>query len=190
MLNEQEEKNENNQMLTASPAEFARMLGVYKSTVTRAIREKRLRKSLVQEGDRTRIIVYEGCIEWYLKKQLSKDHKTKKPEEVEKSRARREYYKSLLTQLEYEVRTQQLVDVEEVAGKGAEICYGARKFLEDRREKDALAFLQIKDNPDKIRELIRERDDGFLLHLSQLKTVASQVLKENKTATSRNTDEV
>ena len=160
----------------ASQQEFADILGVDRSTVTHAIRGKRLKNSVVKVGTRKKIMIYQGCVEWYLKKHIEKDRKTDLTPEIEKSRAVREHYRSLLTKQEYEVKSCQLVSVDEVAKKGAEICLAARRYLEDRREKDSFK-LPLAENDFEARKLLRERDDGFLRELSQLKSVADAVLK-------------
>jgi len=158
---------DNNQGLAVSAAEFARILGVYKSTVSRAIREKRLKKSLKKEGARYKILIFEGCIEWYLNKQLEKDRYASSPIDIEKSRARKEHYKSLLTKLDYEVRTGDLISFAEAVQKGQEVCIRARQLLENSRDKDCFKIPLISDDFD-ARQFLKERDDRFLNLLAEI----------------------
>ena len=54
--------------MIVSQQEFADILGVDRTTVAHAIRTKRLETSIVKKGARKNIKVYDGCVEWYLKK--------------------------------------------------------------------------------------------------------------------------
>ena len=158
---------DHNQGLAVSATEFARILGVYKSTVSRAISEKRLKKSLKKEGSRYKILVFEGCVEWYLNKQLEKDRYASSPKDIEKSRARKEHYKSLLTKLDYEVRTGDLISFAEAVQKGQEVCIRARQLLENSRDKDCFKIPLISDDFD-ARKFLKERDDRFLKLLAEV----------------------
>jgi hypothetical protein len=49
---------------TASIREFARIVGVDHAAVVRAIQKgERLQKSIVQENEKTKIIIFNGCLE-------------------------------------------------------------------------------------------------------------------------------
>ena len=166
------------QKRTASIPELADILGVERSTVTKAISTKRLEQSIVPRSSPKRLEIFAACIEWYTKKQVSKDRYVKDKMDIQDSKARHEYYRSLLTKLEYDVKSGHLLPLEEVRQKGMEICRNARRYLDDRRDSDALHLPTFKDDFES-RKLLRERDDAFMERLVELETVGDQVAQES-----------
>lgn len=166
------------QKRTANVQEFADILGVDRTTVTKAISTKRLDKAIVKGSSPKRIEVFAGCVEWYLKKQVERDRYAQEDQDVKKSKARHEYYRSLLTKLEYEVKRGHLLPLEEVRQKGMEICLNARRYLDDRRDSDALVLPTFKDDFE-ARKILRDRDDRFMERLVELEKVGDEVSKEN-----------
>ncbi|MFK7822774.1 MAG: hypothetical protein AB8G05_01355 [Oligoflexales bacterium] len=160
-----------------SSMEFAEILGVNKSTVSRAIKSKRLEHSLVKADGQIKILVYEACVEWHLRKNFEKDRYAEDSKDVAESKARHEYYRSLLTKLEYDLKSGHVVPVEEVRQKGMEICLNARRYLDDRRDSDALVLPTFKDAFES-RKILRGRDDGFMERLVKLETVGDEVAQE------------
>ena len=116
---------------TATVQEFAIILGVDRTTVTKAIASKRLDKSIVEGSSPKQIEIYEGCIEWYLKKHMEKDRFGKSNSDIAASKARHEYYRSLLTKLDYEIKTGEYIPFKDVGQAGAEIVLEAKQFLLD-----------------------------------------------------------
>ena len=173
-----EENSQKRLGIAVSSQEFAEILGVNKSTVSRAIKTKRLEHSVIEIDGQVKILVYQGCVEWHLRKNFEKDRYTENSKEVAKSKARHEYYRSLLTKLEYEVKSGHLLPLEEVRQKGMEICTNARRYLDDRRDSDALILPTFKDDF-QTRKLLRERDDKFMERLVELETVGDQIAKES-----------
>lgn len=164
--------------MIVSQQEFADILGVDRTTVAHAIRTKRLETSIVKKGARKNIKVYDGCIEWYLKKNFEKGRfSPPDPKNIQQSKARSEFYKSLIKELEYKVMTGKCVPVDEVSIKGSAICLNARRYLEERRDQDALILPTFKDDFE-TRKLLRERDNGFLVRLSKLAQVGTDVARE------------
>ena len=161
-----------------SAMEFADLIGVNKSTVSRAMKSKRLEHSLVEEDGQTKILVYQGCVEWHMRKQIEKDRYAKDEHDVAASKARHEYYRSFLTKLEYEVKTAQYIPFKEVGQAGAEIVLEAKQYLLDSRYKHALKLLPIADAFD-MEKAIKERDHEFLKTLAKLKEVGKQVAEDS-----------
>ncbi len=157
-----------------SSAEFAKILGVYKSTVSRAIKDKRLKNSLVKEGTRYKILIYQGCIEWYLNKNLEKDRYSKDSKDFEASKCRREFFRSMLTQLEYLIKTGDVISFNEAAQAGAEVCLAARQMLENRRDIECFQVPGIKDNFE-ARKFLKDRDEAFLRELACLSDSMVQI---------------
>ncbi len=57
-------------------SEFARIVGVDHAAVSRAIkRRERLNRSLIDRDGKTRIVIFDGCVEWYLYKDHRKDRR-------------------------------------------------------------------------------------------------------------------
>ena len=166
------------QKRTANVQEFADILGVDRTTVTKAIKSKRLEESIVKGSSPKRIEIFSGCVEWFTRKRLEYDRYAKDDMDVKESKSRHEYYRSLLTKLEYEVKSGYLLPLEEVRQKGMEICRNARRYLDDRRDSDALVLPTFKDDFE-TRKLLRERDDAFMERLVELETVGDQVAQES-----------
>lgn len=166
------------QKRTASLQEFADILGVDRTTVTKAISTKRLEQSIVPRSSPKRIEIFSGCVEWYAKKQISKDRYAKDKKDIHDSKARHEYYRSLLTKLEYEVKRGHYLPLEEVRQKGMEICRNARRYLDDRRDSDALVLPTFNDDFES-RKILKERDDAFMERLVELETVGDNVAHES-----------
>ena len=176
MQNNVQNDGQNRRLATA--LEFAEIVGVNKSTVSRAIKTKRLKHSLVKDHGQTKILIFEGCVEWHLKKNMEKDRYAKDEKDVAESKARHEYYRSLLTKLEYDVKSGQFIPVEDVRQKGMEICRNARRYLDDRRDRDALVLPTFKDDFE-ARQILRERDDHFMERLVELEKVGDEVATES-----------
>ncbi|MDQ3234200.1 MAG: hypothetical protein M3Q07_20530 [Pseudobdellovibrionaceae bacterium] len=56
-----------------SLSDFANIIDVDPSAITRAISRGRLKRSVVMDGDRKKIVVYDGCLEWRDSKNHSMD---------------------------------------------------------------------------------------------------------------------
>jgi len=157
----------NNRYPAVSSSEFAKILGVDKSTVSRAIKDRRLKSSLIKDGSRVKIMVYQGCIEWYLNKHLEKDRYSQDSKDFEASKCRREYFRSMLTKLEYQIKTGDVISFNEAAQAGAEVCHLARQMLENRRNIECYKVSAIKDDFE-ARKFLKERDEAFLKELAGL----------------------
>ena len=159
--------------------EFADIMGVDRTTISKAIATKRLDKSVVVgENGKPKITIYDACVEWFLKKNMSKDRHDSEQLDIGKSKARHEHYRSLLTQLEYEIKTAQYIPFKEVGQAGAEIVLIAKQHLLDSRYKHALSLLPITDTFDMENE-IKKRDFEFLTMLSKLKDVGKKVSEKS-----------
>ena len=58
-----EENSQKRLGIAVSSQEFAEILGVNKSTVSRAIKTKRLEHSVIEIDGQVKILVYQGCVE-------------------------------------------------------------------------------------------------------------------------------
>jgi len=157
-----------------SLSRFADILGVHRSSVSKAISSNRLVKSIVIENGKKFIHVYLGCVEWHQHKEHTKDRAVPESEEIQNSKARREYYRSLQAKQDYEVQTGLLVQVDEVAQMGAEICLKAKQYLENSRDRDCYQVPKITSDFE-ARKFLKKRDDGFLNQISGLETVAKTI---------------
>jgi hypothetical protein len=65
---------------SASIREFARIIGVDHAAVSRAVKGgDRLRNSVICEGGKKRIVIYDGCLEWHHNKDHRKDRRRDQP---------------------------------------------------------------------------------------------------------------
>jgi hypothetical protein len=68
------------QKQTASIREFARIIGVDHAAISRAVKGgDRLRKSVVDEDGKKKIIIFDGCLEWHHNKDHRKDSRRDQP---------------------------------------------------------------------------------------------------------------
>lgn len=159
-----------------SVKDFARIVGVDESAVYHAMRRGRLKKSVFKTENRKRILNYEGCIEWFIKKNTSKDRTVQDDSDIEDSRKRKEFFQSLITKLDYRLKSGQLVSISEAAKLGSQVCLAARRKLEETRDQDCYKFSKIKDEGE-ARDLLRARDDAFLDELTKLPEVIGNISK-------------
>lgn len=157
-----------------SPSRFAEIIGVDRAAVTAAINRKRLIKSVILKFGKKRIHVLSGCIEWHANKECSMDRTSPDTEYIKESKSRREYYRSLQAKLDYERQIGLLVEVDEVAQAGAEICLKARQYLENTRDRDCYHIPKIMTDFE-ARQFLKKRDDGFLHQISGLTSVAQNI---------------
>ena len=163
-----------------SLSKFAEILGVHRSSVSKAINSRRLSKSIVTENGKKLVHVFSGCVEWNQNKEHAKDRAVPESEDVQNSKARREYYRSMQAKQDYEVQTGLLVQVDEVAQIGAGICLKARQYLENSRDRDCYQIPKISSDFE-ARKFLKKRDDGFLNQIAGLKNVAKDVADEANT---------
>lgn len=165
---------------SVSLSRFAEIIGVDRAAVTAAVKRKRLSKSIIFKFGKKKIHVLSGCIEWHLKKDYSMDRTIPDTEYIKESKSRREYYRSLQAKLEYERQIGLLVEVDEVAQAGAEICLKARQYLENSRDRDCYQIPKIFTDFE-ARQFLKKRDDRFLNQISALTSV-TQSISEASTA--------
>ena len=84
---------------------------------------------------------------------------------------------------DYEVQTGLLVQVDEVAQIGSEICLKARQYLENSRDRDCYQIPKISSDFE-ARQFLKKRDDGFLNQIAGLKNVAKDIADEAVTVQS------
>lgn len=166
-----------------SPSKFAEILGVHRSSVSKAINNRRIFKSIVTANGKKLVHVFSGCIEWHNNKEHAKDRAVPESEDMQNSKARREYYRSMQAKQDYEVQTGLLVQVDEVAQIGSEICLKARQYLENSRDRDCYQIPKISSDFE-ARQFLKKRDDGFLNQIAGLKNVAKDIADEAVTVQS------
>jgi hypothetical protein len=132
--------------LEVSLSDFAKILDVSPSAVTRAISNGRLRKSVVIDGDKKRIVVYDGCLEWRDTKQHSKDRgngvqaATDLPEDimpVELSVSIDRHYTALMKKVEFLRETGELTSADK---------FRQEAFMAARAARDAILNVPVTTN--------------------------------------------
>lgn len=118
--------------------EFAQILDVDISAVSRAISRGRLKKSIIMDGDRKKIVVYDGCIEWRDTKNHSKDRGNgvqaacDLPEEimpVEVSVSIDRHYSALIKKIEFLRETGELISVDKFRTEAFQSARAARDVV-------------------------------------------------------------
>ncbi|HYX32830.1 MAG TPA: hypothetical protein VE954_06925, partial [Oligoflexus sp.] len=72
-----------NEKVSVSIREFARIVGVSHPVVLTAIKAgKRLPTAVISEEGKPKILVYEGCVEWYQNKDHRKDRRLGEPSQT------------------------------------------------------------------------------------------------------------
>ena len=173
------ENNPEGSGVCVSVKEFSLIVQVDETAIYHAIRKGRLTRSVVLKGNKKKILVYEGCIEWFIKRNSSKDRTKQDDEDIEESRKRKEYFQSLITKLDYKVKSGQLVSIQEAGKIGSEVCLAARRRLEESRDRDCYRLPEIK-NSDEARDFLKARDNDFLNELSNLPDLVSQIRQESR----------
>jgi hypothetical protein len=122
---------------TASIREFARIVGVDPSAISRAAKGgERLSKSVTYENGNPRIIIYDGCLEWHQNKNHRKDRSKKGsgveiqgilPREV--SSDIESHYSALIRQAEYAKQTGLLMPAAKFQQEAAECFRACRDTL-------------------------------------------------------------
>ncbi len=114
--------------------------------MSRAISSGRLRKSVVVDGDKKRIIVYDGCLEWRESKDHSKDRgngvlaSTDLPTEimpVELSVSIDRHYTALMKKVEFLRETGELTSVDK---------FRQETFMAARAARDAVLTVPVTTN--------------------------------------------
>jgi hypothetical protein len=123
--------------------EFARIIGVDHSVVCRAVKRGRLSKSVVGEGERKKVVIYDGCLEWRDNKDHSKDRgngvraKTDLPDDImpiEMSVAIEKHFSALTKQLEYLKEAGDLISIDK---------FRTEAFQAARTTRDAILYVPV-----------------------------------------------
>lgn len=162
--------------INVSIKDFASLVRVDESAVYHAIRKGRLGKAVIRVGSKKRILVYEGCVTWFIKKNASKDRTKQDDEDIEASRKRKEFFQSLIVKLEYQIKSGQLVSIQEAGKIGSEVCLAARRRLEETRDQDCYKLMEI-NNDNEARCFLKARDDAFLKELANLPEMIERLRK-------------
>lgn len=126
-----------------SITEFANILGIDQSSVSKAIARGRLKKSVVIDGLKKRIIVYDGCIEWRDNKDHSKDRgngvrvNAELGDDVmpiEVSVALERHFSALLKQLDFHRESGELISIDK---------YRVEAFQIARATRDAILYIPV-----------------------------------------------
>jgi hypothetical protein len=126
---------------TASIREFARIIGVDHAAISRAVKGgDRLRKSVVDEDGKKKIIIFDGCLEWHHNKHYRKDTRKDQPRTPagnaspgimprEVSSDLDSHYSALIKQVEHGRLTGQLMPAARFQQEAAECFRACRDTL-------------------------------------------------------------
>jgi predicted transcriptional regulator len=161
---------------TCSQAQFASLVGVSKAAVNKAIQSNRLSKSVIRDGSRCFINVYEGIKEWEGNRDVSKARGTHEDINYAEAKRLREIYTAKLLALDYEEKAGLLMRRTKVKSDFAEIATNLYQKLTSLPDQLAPALVNINEI-NIIRNLLQEKFESFLCDLKH-SPLAAELEKE------------